>query len=79
MSKAIHEVAAEILAESKRPMTADEIYEIIAARDLYTFKAASPRSVLRSQLRRHSANIAGPNQAKDLKFKMSSDGQFTLI
>lgn len=46
MTKAIHEVAAEIIAESKRPMTADEIYEIIAAKNLYKFKAASPRHLL---------------------------------
>ena len=78
MKKAIHEVAAEILAEHKKPMTADEIYEVIASQDLYEFKAQSPKSVLRSQLRRHSANITGPNQAKDQKFNMSADGQFTL-
>lgn len=79
MKKAIHEVAAEILAEHKKPMTADEIYEVIASRSLYEFKAQSPKSVLRSQLRRHSANITGPNQAKDQKFNMSADGQFTLV
>lgn len=79
MKKAIHEVAAEILAEQNQPMTADEIYEVIASKNLYVFKAQSPRSVLRSQLRRHSANISSPNQAKDLKFNLSPDGKFSLI
>ncbi|MDA7936809.1 winged helix-turn-helix domain-containing protein [bacterium] len=79
MKKAIHEVAAEILSEHKKPMSADEIYEVIASRGLYEFKAKSPQSVLRSQLRRHSANVSGPNQAKDQKFNMSVDGQFSLI
>ena len=53
MKKAIHQVAADILAEHKRPMTADEIYEVISSRELYEFKAKSPKGVLRSQLRRH--------------------------
>ena len=79
MNKAIHEVAAEVLAESKRPMSADEIYDIITSRNLYQFKAQSPRSVLRSQLRRHSSNISGAHQAKDQRFEMSADGKFSLI
>ncbi len=78
MKKSIHEVAAEILTESKQPMTADEIFDVIASKGLYVFKASSPRSVLRSQLRRHSANISGPNQAKDQRFNMATDGKFSL-
>jgi hypothetical protein len=78
MAKAIHEVATEILAENKRPMTVDEIYDIIAAQNLYTFKSACPRSVLRNQLRRHCKNVESPNQAKDLKFYLLCDGRFAL-
>ena len=78
MKKSIHEVAVEVLTESKQPMTADEIFDVISARGLYVFKASSPRSVLRNQLRRHSANISGPNQAKDQRFNMSADGKFSL-
>lgn len=79
MKKAIHEVAAEVLAEHKRPMTADEIYESITSRGLYEFKARSPRSVLRSQLRRHAANAKSPHQAKNSIFNVSADGKFSLI
>lgn len=79
MKKAIHEVAADILEEFQKPMSADEMYDIIVTRNLYEFKAKSPHSVLRSQLRRHSANVTGPNQAKDLKFYMSEDGRFRLV
>ena len=78
MKKSIHDVAAEVLTESKQPMTADEIFDVISARGLYVFKASSPRSVLRNQLRRHSVNISGPNQAKDQRFNMSADGKFSL-
>lgn len=77
MKKAIHEIAAEILAEHERPMTADEIYDVIAARGLYEFKAKSPRSILRSQLRRHSVNVTGTHQTSKAIFNMSAEGTFT--
>ena len=79
MKKTIHEVAAEVIAESKQPMNADEIFDVISDRGLYVFNTSSPRSVLRSQLRRHSANISGPNQAKYPIFNMSADGKFSLV
>jgi hypothetical protein len=78
MKKAIHQIAAEILAAEKRPMTAEEIYEIIASKGLYEFKAQSPKSVLKNQLRRHSSNVKGPHQAATAIFKMSADGLFSL-
>lgn len=78
MKKAIHDIAAQILAEKQKPMTADEIFEAITSQGLYEFKAKSPKSVLRSQLRRHSANLSGAHQAAQKIFKMSPDGQFTL-
>ncbi len=79
MTKSIHEVAAEVLAKSKAPMTADEIFDAIVAQNLYAFKAQSPKSVLRSQLRRHSANVAGTNQAKELVFQLHDDGRYSLL
>jgi len=79
MKKAIHEIAKDILAEHKKPMTADEIYDVMTSRRLYEFKAKSPRSVLKNQLRRHAANVQGPNQAKTVVFELSSSGTFTLV
>lgn len=79
MKKSIHEIAAEVLQAEGKPMTADEIYSVISSKNLYEFKAQSPRGVVRSQLRRHSANISGPNQAKDQKFNLSPDGKFSLL
>lgn len=78
MKKAIHEIAAEILAENKRAMTADEIYSVIVDRGLYEFKAKSPKSVLRSQLRRHSTNPKGKDDAFKSIFNLSENGQFSL-
>jgi hypothetical protein len=79
MRKAIHQIAADILAEHQRPMTADEILDITITRRLYEFKAKSPKSVLRSQLRRHCSNISGPNQASSPLFHAHEDGRFSLI
>lgn len=78
MKKSIHEIAADVLKEHGKPMTADEIYEVISSKNLYEFKAQSPRGVVRSQLRRHSANITGPHQAKSQCFNLSADGKFSL-
>ncbi len=78
MKKAIHEVAADILAENKRPMTAEEIYNVIVERGLYEFKAKSPKSVLRSQLRRHSADVRTKESSATVIFKISADGFFSL-
>ncbi len=79
MKKAIHEIAAEILAEHKKPMSADEIYELITARGLYEFKAKSPLSVLRSQLRRHSVSTTASQQTSKAIFNLSADGRFSLV
>ncbi len=78
MKKAIHEIAAEILADYKRAMTADEIYNVIIERGLYEFKAKSPKSVLRSQLRRHTLGASATGSPATAIFKMSADGQFSL-
>jgi endonuclease III-like uncharacterized protein len=78
MKKAIHQIAAEILAAEKKPMTAEEIYEIITSKGLYEFKAQSPKSVLKNQLRRHTANVTGAHQASTEIFTMSPDGRFSL-
>jgi HB1, ASXL, restriction endonuclease HTH domain len=78
MKKAIHEIAADILAENKRAMTAEEIYNVIVERGLYEFKAKSPKSVLRSQLRRHSADARTKDSPVPPTFKISVDGLFSL-
>lgn len=79
MPKPIHEVAADVLVQFKRPMTADEIYNAIVAGNLYAFKTQAAKSVVRSQLRRHSENITGPNQAAKASFKLLEDNRYTLL
>lgn len=78
MKKSIHQVAADVLKASAKPMTAAEIYAVIAEKELYEFKAKNAESVLRSQLRRHTKNITVANQAKECVFTLTDDGQFSL-
>lgn len=78
MKKAIHQIAAEILAEHKRAMSADEIYSVITSRGLYEFKAKSPKTVLRSQLRRHSQTGQGDKSTSKPLFSVTADGLFSL-
>jgi hypothetical protein len=75
----IHEVAADVLSENQRAMTADEIYEVIIERGLYEFKAKSPKSVLRSQLRKHCKSNTGGNTTSNPLFSMTSDGAFNVF
>lgn len=80
MKQAIHQVAAQVLAENKRSMTVDEIYEVIVSKGLYEFKAKSPKSVLRSQLRRHCGNTAEQsNKEEKPVFQILPDGRFALL
>lgn len=79
MKKSIHQVAADVLKENGRPMTAAEIYADIAEKGLYEFKAKNAESVLRSQLRRHTKNITVANQAKECVFLIGNDDRFTLL
>lgn len=78
MKKAIHQIAADVLAEEKRPMTSEELYELIVSRNLYEFKAKNPKSVLKSQLRRHSENVSGAKQSGSPLFTLETDGKFKL-
>ena len=78
MKQPIHKIAASVLAQHQKPMSADDIFAAILQGNLYEFKAKSPLSVLRAQLRRHSRNINTPNKAKELLFEITPDGLFTL-
>lgn len=78
MKKAIHQVSADVLKATGKPMTAAEIYAAITEKGLYEFKAKNAESVLRSQLRRHTKNITVANQAKVCVFTLTDDGRFSL-
>jgi len=78
MNKPIHQVAVDVLKAAGKPMSTAEIYAAIVKDGLYEFKAKAPKSVLRSQLRRHTTNIAVANREKSSVFNLDKNDRFSL-
>ena len=78
MKKSIHQVAADVIKEHGRAMTANEVYEAMKSNGLYEFKAKNPATVVRSQLRRHSRNVESKNKVGQGIFILTDDGKFDL-
>lgn len=49
----IFEAAVSVLRDKREPMAVSAIYEEIVRRELYKFRARSPKSVLSGTLRNH--------------------------
>jgi hypothetical protein len=75
----IHKAIANVLSDVKGPMTAQEIYDVIHQRGLYTFPAKDPVHVVRSTLRRHCVNMDFPSARQTKYFSVDGDGRFTLL
>ena len=74
----IPQAARSALADAPEGLTPDQILDRIQAGGLYTFKAASPRSVLLSALKRHAINTHHCDPAKDKLFERLDDGRYRL-
>lgn len=74
----IAEAAREALRRSGKPMTVDEIYQIIVVDQLAEFIATQPRGVLRNQIRRHCEGIYHCSPSKDKYFNQVDDGRYGL-
>ncbi len=59
----IIKAAIEALKLEERPMTAEELYDAICRRKLYSFGAKDPLSILRSELRRHTVSFTGKTKS----------------
>jgi hypothetical protein len=79
MKKSIHQLATEVLAEHNRTMSVNEIYEVLISRNLYVFKCKNPRSVLRSQMRRHSTESRNIGSNSIPVFRLTNKGDFELM
>lgn len=77
--KTIPQVISDVLSEASRPMTSRDIYELIAQKRLYDFKAKDPASVVRKQLRRHCVQMKSSLGAGAKYFRMTDDGLFELL
>ena len=72
----IHEAARLILQDADQPMHARDIHRKIVARNLYTFGAKDPISIVSQSLRKKSAGAPGASEAI---FKRTAPGTYGLL
>jgi len=71
----IAEAAEQVLKNASKALSVDEIYEEIIQRNLYTFGAKNPKSVMSQAIRIRSD--ANP-KAKSVMFKSLDNGLYQL-
>ena len=74
----IVEAIKEVLGRLGEPRTVDEIYMDVLAHGLYSFKAVDPKSVVRSQLRRHCLGLEFPSASPLKFFRLVDDDKYSL-
>lgn len=74
----IAEVAHDVLRRNKRPMSIDEILEVIDRERLYEFNTPEPKTVLREQIRRHCTGLDRNLTYEPILFTMKSDGSYEV-
>lgn len=74
--KTVHSIIADVLRSTGRPMTAQEVYDEIAAKGLYEFKAKSPIDIVRNALSRHSMQNTHNCASKNKCFSQLDDGRY---
>ena len=76
--RTIREAAIEALKLSEKPLSSNEIYEVIVSNDLYRFNAENPKAIVNGEIRRHCVGIEFPT-AKEIKdFQILIDGTFWI-
>jgi restriction system protein len=78
-SKTIAQAITNVLAASKRPMTAEEICRAIQSEGLYEFRAADPVSIVRQQIRRRCAGLELAGSSPDKRFRLEAGQRYSLI
>lgn len=53
MSSTILDAVVTVLKSSPKPLSSGEIYALVVERQLFTFGAKDPKSVLRAAIRKH--------------------------
>jgi restriction system protein len=75
----IVQAATQVLQESGKAMTANEIYDAIISAGLFSFNTQAPISILRKQIRRHCQGVELANGPKSKLFRIEPDGKYALI
>lgn len=78
MRRTIAKAIEMTLDEADRPLTPQEVYDVIIERDRYRFRADDPVHVVRSQLRRRCTNLDFPSAVDDARFKRFDRGRYGL-
>lgn len=75
----IHDAITMVLKDHETGMTLNEIIEQIQSRNLYAFKVANPRGVVRNAIRRHSSGTTDLDRANVQNFELVKNGTVILI
>jgi restriction system protein len=75
----IVEAIKEAMKSAGRPLTAKEAYNFIVDKNLYTFKAANPQSIVASQIRKHCRGVNLPKITSAKHFEETSKGYFKAL
>jgi restriction system protein len=75
----ILESAIVVLKLSKKPLTAQEIFDLICEKNLFTFKAKDPLAILKAQLRRNSIGFSGKSANSKPTLKYSHDNKYSIL
>lgn len=73
------EAAQQLLEETHAPLSAVELTRLMESRNLVTFRASSPRSIVLAALKSHSSNSHSCSPAKLKRFHETEDGRFALL
>jgi restriction system protein len=68
-----------VMREAGKPLSANEAYELIAAKNLYEFKAKNPQSVVASTIRKHCSGIDRKNAPSKKHFALTEKGLYQLL
>lgn len=75
----IVEAIKQVMRDTGRPMTVDEVYRDIIEQGLYTFNADQPVQIVRNQIRRHCQGIDVPSASHTKHFVLHNDGTYTAL
>lgn len=69
----IVDAITQVLKESNRPLSHHQIHNAIQKGELFSFGAKDPKSVVRSQIRKHCYGLDFPSASPKKLFKISSE------
>ncbi len=74
----IVEAIKAVLSDSPQGLSVEEIFDRIIARGLYSFKAAEPKHVVRSLIRRHCVGLNFPTASPVKYFKEVGESSYAI-